>query len=57
MYQFSYNLMTEGFSNLNLDIKSIRKKDRQTKTKLETDRKKEIEGQTKSDTDRQTDRG
>ena len=45
MYQFSYNLMTEGFSNLNLDIKSIRKKDRQTKTKLETDRKKEIEGQ------------
>ena len=53
LFQFSYNIMTKGFSkymarfcNLNLDIKSIRQKDGQAKT--ESDR------QTMTKTDRQS---
>ena len=30
LFQFSYNFMSKGFLNLNIDIKYIRKKDRQT---------------------------
>ena len=43
--------MTNGFSNLNLDIKSIRKIERQTKTTVQT--KMETDRQSKSETDRQ----
>ena len=58
------NFMTKGFSYLNLDIKSVRKKDRQTRieigrqTKMETGRQTKMETgrQTKSETDGQTDK-
>ena len=52
LFPFSYNFMTKGFSNLNLDIKSIRKIDRPAK--MGTDRKTKSETLTDKVRDRQT---
>ena len=48
--------MTKGFSYLNLDIKSVRKKDRQTRIEIGRQTKMETGRQTKSETDGQTDK-